>query len=171
MDDDEVSLSIDEFAEYCETQAGLLSGHVETMASEADELLEEVDDGIAAVRSRLEENNSGTDDADDPEVEGGTASEAVEADAAAVTELEDDIAETRAVIEAKRARMVAFRKLADQYSDLTEELHTDVDDGREAMERVVQFEAEHDAPTYFNDRKTVYEAATSDESDTGSEEN
>ena len=44
MDDDEVFLSTDEFADYCETQAGLLSGHVETMASEADELLEEVDE-------------------------------------------------------------------------------------------------------------------------------
>ncbi|WP_231186647.1 hypothetical protein [Haladaptatus sp. DYF46] len=160
--DDESSLSTDEFAEYCETQAGLLSGHVETMASEADELLEEVDEGIAAVRSRLEDNGSGTVDGDDPETDDGLDSKADEADVAAVTELEEDLAETRAVIEAKRARMVAFRELADAYLSLAEELRSDVDDGREAMERIVRFEADHDAPTYFDDRLTVYEAATSD---------
>ncbi|MFH5801240.1 hypothetical protein [Haladaptatus sp. CMAA 1911] len=163
--DDEDSLSTDEFAEYCETQAGLLSGHVETMASEADELLEEVDERIAAVRSRLEGDDSETDDVDDPKMVDGTASETVEADAAAVGELEEDIAETQAVIEAKRARMVAFRELTDAYLSLAEELRSDVDDGREAMERVVRFEADHDAPTYFDDRKTVYESATSEDSD------
>jgi hypothetical protein len=170
MDDDEVSLSTDEFADYCETQAGLLSGHVETMASEADELLEEVDEGIAAVRSRLEGTGSKADDGNNPESDDGNPAEADEADITAVTELEENIEETRAVIEAKRVRMVAFRELADAYLTLAEELRSDVDDGREAMERVVRFEADHDAPTYFDDRMTVYEAATSDNTESGTEE-
>ena len=80
-----------------------------------------------------------------------------------MTELED-IEEKQAVVEAKRARIVAFRELADGYSSLAEELRSEVDDGREALDRVVRFEADADAPVYFDDRQTVYEAATSEES-------
>ncbi|GKZ14757.1 hypothetical protein [Haladaptatus sp. T7] len=143
-DEDGSSLSPEEFVEYCETQAGLLSGRVETMASEADELLDDIDAEIAEIRTRLDDSGTEGDDID----------------AAAVAELETDLDETRAVVEAKRARMVAFRELADGYVSLAEDLRSDVDDGREAMERVVRFEADADAPVYFDDRKTVYEAAT-----------
>lgn len=148
-DEDGSSLSPEEFVEYCETQAGLLSGRVETMASEADELLDDIDAEIAEIRTRLDDGGSEGDDID----------------AAAVAELETDLDETRAVVEAKRARMVAFRELADGYVSLAEDLRSDVDDGREAMERVVRFEADADAPVYFDDRKTVYEAATEGNSD------
>jgi len=44
--------------------------------------------------------------------------------------------------------------MAAGYTDLAEELQ-DVEDGREAMERVVAFEAEHDAQACFPDRRTV----------------
>lgn len=156
--EEDVTLSPDEFVEYCETQAGLLMGSVETMATEADELLDSIDDAVAEVRSTLEEEETSVGQSDGPRA----PEERTDIDAATVDELEADVSETQAVIEAKRARIVAFRELARGYTTLAAELRSDVDDGNEALERVVQFEAENDAPTYFDDRTTVYEAATSD---------
>ena len=156
--EDDVTLSVDEFADYCETQAGLLLGNVETMTAEADELLNDIDDEVAEIRARLDEHAEGGEGPKrTPSTDGPN-----EVDAESLTELED-IEEKQAVVEAKRARIVAFRELADGYSSLTDELRSEVDDGREALDRVVQFEADTDAPVYFDDRQTVYEAATSGE--------
>ncbi len=159
--EDDVTLSVDEFVDYCETQAGLLLGTVETMASEADELLDDIDDKVANVRAQLENHPGDVETADLPP---STESPGSEIDTTVVTKLEREIEETQAVVEAKRARIVAFRELADGYTSLAEELRSEGEDGREALDRVVQFEADTDAPVYFEDRETVYEAATAEKS-------
>lgn len=156
MSDEDDTLSVDEFVEYCRTQAGLLSGSVETMGSEADALLDEIDEGMAEVRTRLDGAGDarGTATAQSP----GTSDED-RVDVAAIEDLEGDIEEKQTLVEAKRVRMEAFQGLAADYTDLAEELRSDVESGREAMERVVRFEAERRAPDYFDERETVYEAA------------
>ena len=159
--EDDVTLSVAEFVDYCETQAGLLMGNVETMTTEADALLDDIDDRVSEVRAQLEDSPEGVETAErSPSTDGPKS----ETDTAAVTELEREIEETQAVVEAKRARIVAFRELADGYGSLADDLRSEVDDGREALDRVVRFEADTDAPVYFDDRQTVYEAATSEES-------
>ena len=82
-----------------------------------------------------------------------------EIDAATIEELESEFGESQALIEAKQARMQAFQELAADYIELAKELQSDVDDGQAAVRRVVHFETNHDAPAYFEDRQTVYEAA------------
>lgn len=152
-DDDGVTLSVDEFVEYCRTQAGLLAGSVETMADDASALLDDIDEEVAEIRDRL--------DALSGDVEGTASPPSTfgpdDTDVVSVEELESAIEEKQALVEAKHARMRAFQKLAAGYTGLAEELQSDVDGGREAMEHVVRFEAEHDAPAYFEDRMTVYE--------------
>ncbi|MFP8951595.1 hypothetical protein ACLI4Z_01305 [Natrialbaceae archaeon A-arb3/5] len=156
-DDTGPSLSIDEFVEYCRTQAGLLSGQVEQMGEEADELLDDIDEEVAEIRERL----------DGPGDVAGTAAPSstdrpsggdTEIDVEAIEELQRDLEEKQFLVEAKQARMQAFQDLAAEYTELAEELQA-VEDGRDAMERVVRFEADHDAPAYFDERQTVYEAA------------
>lgn len=157
MHDDREALSVDDLVEYCRTQAGLLSGRVETIGAEIDALLDEIDEDIASIRAHLTERTSRTD--------GPTASPATTGpnDARdALAELEDletELEEKQALAEAKRARMAAFQDLAAAYVDVAEELESTVEDGREALERVVRFERDHDAPAYFDDRRTVLEAA------------
>lgn len=161
MDDDGgPALTVEEFVEYCRTQAGLLSGEVETMSEEADELLAEIDEGLAEARTRLEDRTADVERAETP----AGAPGATDVDVAAIEELEADLEEKQALAEAKRVRMNAFRGLASGYTDLAEELRSDASDGHEAMERVVRFEADRDAPAYF-DRQTVLEAAASRDSD------
>lgn len=160
-DTNEPTLSVDEFVEYCWIQAGLLSGHIETMGTEADALLDEIDEKTAEVRGYLEGQSTGptapqsTDNPDDTAV-----------DVATIAELETTIEEKQTLVEAKQVRMQAFGELATGYTDLAEELQSGVDDGREAMERVIRFESDHDAPIYFEDRQTVYEAATTEREST-----
>ena len=156
-DDGEDELAVDEFAEYCRTQAGLLSGSVERMREEADALLDEIDEGAAEVRARLDDRTESAETTASPSA-GGDAPDAA-ADLGSIAELESDLEEKQAVVEAKQARMTAFRELAAGYADLAAELRSEVEDGREAMDRVVRFEVDRDAPAYFDDRQTVCEAA------------
>lgn len=151
-DDDGSELSVTEFFEYCRTQARLLSGRAETMRSDVDDLLEEIDDDLETIRGRL------TDHANDRE--GPTAGPAgTDLDVTELEELESTVETKQALVEAKQARLAAFQELAADYADLAAELHSEIDDGHEAMERVIRFELEHDAPVYFDDRQTVAEAA------------
>jgi hypothetical protein len=53
--------------------------------------------------------------------------------------------------------MTAFQELSAAYTDLAATLE-DATDGQAALERVVEFEEEHDAPAYFEDRETLLEA-------------
>lgn len=166
MSDDGVEMAVDEFAEYCRTQAGLLAGSVERMGEEADDLLDEIDEGAAEVRARLDAR-AGPDPASGSGTAETTASPSAArdvpdagADLDAIAELESELEEKQAVVEAKQARMAAFRDLAEGYVELADELRAEVEDGREAMRRVVRFEVDRDAPAYFDDRFTVCEAAS-----------
>lgn len=151
-------LSVDEFVDYCRTQAGLLSGTVETLGAEADELLDELDEQTAELRARLEGSVDAAATSAPPSTDGPTG-DAVDVDE--VEELEAAIEAKQALVEAKQARMRVYQELAAGYTDLAEALASEVDDGQAALERVVSFEADEDAPAYFDDRQTVLEAAAS----------
>ncbi|WP_265108671.1 hypothetical protein [Halosolutus halophilus] len=151
------SLTVAEFVEYCRTQAGLLSGHVERMGDEARALLDEIDAEMAEIRSRLD---GGATDV------GGTAGPSTaarpnerEVDLESIEELERDLSEKQTLVDAKQARMQAFQDLAAGYTELAEQLQNEVEDGQEALTRVVEFEADRDAPAYFEERQTLCEAA------------
>jgi len=162
---DGITLSVEELVEYCRTQAGILSGRVETIGEEADDLLDEIDEDIAEMRTRLEERESS---ARASTVSSSTA-KPTEADdeLAELEELEAELGEKQAIAEAKQARMAAFQDLAGAYIELAEEIESAVE-GREALDRVVRFERDHDAPVYFDDRRTILEAVA--ESDGSSAE-
>ncbi|WP_227378886.1 hypothetical protein [Haladaptatus halobius] len=161
-DEDEPTPSVDEFVEYCRTQAGLLSGSVATMATEADALLDDIDEKTTEIRRRLENHTDGVEGTATPSLDDR---DETEVDVAALEELEADLEAKQTLVEAKQTRISAFQELAAGYTDLVEELQSDVDDGRKAMKRVVEFESQHDAPAYFDDRQTVYEAAASSDTD------
>ncbi|TYT62360.1 hypothetical protein [Natrialba swarupiae] len=161
MSDDAPSLSVDEFVDYCRTQAGLLSGQVQTMGDEADELLDEIDEEMAEIRTRLGERGVGPTTPSSTERPTGD-----EIDLEAIEELQRDLEEKQLLVEAKQARMQAFQDLAAGYTDLATELDA-VEDGHDAMERVVRFEADHDAPAYFDERQTMYEAAAKSDDSSG----
>jgi len=55
MTEDGPVLTVDEFVDYCRTQAGLLSGSIETMGTEADELLDDIDAEMADIREQLDD--------------------------------------------------------------------------------------------------------------------
>ncbi|WP_226004145.1 hypothetical protein [Natrinema salinisoli] len=161
------TLAVDDVVEYCRTQAGLLSGSVETMGEEADELLDEIDQEMAEIRSRLEtlpEDVPGTETPSTADVP-----DASEIDVAAIEELQEELEEKQLLVEAKQARMQAFQDLAADYTELAEELASDVADEAEALTRVVEFEADADAPAYFDDeRRTMVEMAA-ESADSGAE--
>jgi predicted nucleic acid-binding Zn-ribbon protein len=158
MTDDHDASSVEELVEYCRTQAGLLSGYVETLGAETDELLDEIDEDIAEIRTRLADHSSGT--------EGPTASATTtgpndpQKNLTELEELETELEEKQTVAEAKRARMDAFQDLAVAYIEVAEELESTIDEGRTALDRILDFERDHDAPAYFDDRQTILEAAT-----------
>ncbi|RQG91025.1 hypothetical protein [Natrarchaeobius chitinivorans] len=153
MSDDGPSVSVGEFVDYCRTQAGLLSGRVETMSDEADELLDEIDEEMAEIRTRLGERNVGPAT---PSSTDRPTSEEIDVDA--IEELQRDLEEKQLLVEAKQARMQAFQELAAGYTELAEALQS-TDDEVEAIERIVEFELEEDAPAYFDERETLCEAA------------
>ena len=151
------SPTVAEFVEYCRTQAGLLSGRVERMGEEARDLLDEIERETADIRSRL---GGGTND-----VRGATGPPSAtrpnerEVDLESIEDLQRELAEKQSLVDAKQARMRAFQDLAAGYTDLAERLHDEVEDGDDALTRVVEFEAERDAPVYFDERQTLCEAA------------
>ncbi|WP_241175199.1 hypothetical protein [Natronolimnobius sp. AArcel1] len=154
-DDTEPTPSVGEFVEYCRTQAGLLSGHVETMAEEADELLDEIDTMVSDIRSQLESqpNTQGTAGPSSTTEPGSEDVDLAEAEALATT-----LEEKQAVVEAKQARMQAFQDLAANYTELAADLQTTVEEPAEAVQQIVEFEVDADAPVYFDDRETLAEA-------------
>lgn len=157
-------LAVDDFVEYCRTQAGLLSGRVETMGEEADELLDEIDQEMAEIRSRLESLPEGVEATETPPT--ADVPDANDVDVAAIEELQSELEEKQLLVEAKQARMQAFQDLAAGYTELAEELAADVEDGQVAVVRIVEFEADADAPAYFDDRQTIVEmAASADDSE------
>jgi hypothetical protein len=165
MTDEGEPLSVDELVEYCRTQAGLLSGRVETMGAETDDLLAEIDEELAELRARLSDHGGG---AREPSAAPSTAEPADAGDEIADLEaIEADLEEKQAVAEAKRVRMTAVQGLAAAYTELAEELDATVDDGGAALDRVVRFERDRDAPASFDDRRTVLEAAAASDGSPG----
>jgi hypothetical protein len=153
------ALSVDELVEYCRTQAGLLSGRVQTIGEEADGLLDEIDEDIAGIRTRLTDRGG-------PSAGSSSPAGTTVGDGESVAEIEDLEAELeakQALVEAKQARMAEFQDLAAGYVELAEELDADPTDWRAALDRVVAFERDNDAPVYFEDRQTIYEAAAADD--------
>ncbi|WP_226480349.1 hypothetical protein [Natrinema amylolyticum] len=158
------TLAVEDVVEYCRTQAGLLSGSVATMGEEADDLLDEIDQEMAEIRSRLEALPDEVEATETPST--ADVPDAGEVDVAAIEELQEELEEKQLLVEAKQARMQAFQALAADYSELAEELSSTVDDGEEALTRVIEFEADADAPVYFDERETMVEAAASADSGT-----
>ncbi|WP_459890114.1 hypothetical protein [Halostagnicola bangensis] len=161
-EDDAETVTVDELVEYCRTQAGLLSGAVETMGAEADELLDEIDDEMAEIRTRLEGRSDAVTEPESPSSAAAPGGQDPDLDIAAIEELEADLEEKQTIVEAKQVRMKAFQELASAYTELATELQRDADDGQAALERLVQFEADRDAPAYFPDRQTLLEAAVAE---------
>lgn len=153
-DGGEVELDPEAFVDYCRTQAGLLAGRAEELGEEVDGLLAELESLSADVAERLERHQA--------ELDAGQE-EAVEAAIRETEDLQADIAAKRETLTEKQERLSAVQDLGAAYTDLADDLEGEEVDGREAMRRVVFFEAKRDAPAFFEDRQTVYEAATGDE--------
>lgn len=158
MGDDGPALSGEEFVEYCRTQARLLAGRTERMREELADTLDDIDADIADARARLADSAETVEGTDAPQSTAGPAG----ADLDALEAIEEDLETKQAMVEAEQARIGAFQELAAGYLDLAEELSGSTD-GRAALEAVAQFEADTDAPAYFEERQTVLEAADSDE--------
>jgi hypothetical protein len=146
--------AVAEFVEYCRTQAGLLSGRVETMTEEANALLDEIDAELAELRSELEGQSGETaGTVGPPSAAGGD-----EPDIDEIEATEKDLEEKQLLVDAKQARIRAFQELSAGYTDLAAELDKSTDDGPTALSRVIEFEADADAPAYFEERQTMLEA-------------
>lgn len=157
MSEDDATLSVGELVDYCQTQARLLWGRVETLGEETDEMLAEIDEEIADARARLgARSTKGVAETARPKV----TDEMSDFEA-----LESELEEKQAIVEAKQARRSAFQDLAEAYVDLAEDIAANVDDGEEALTRIVRFEHDHDARAYFEDRQTILEAASESGSD------
>ncbi|WP_435196053.1 hypothetical protein [Natronomonas sp. EA1] len=152
MDD---SPTVAEFVDYCELNAGLLAGRAETIGEEAAALLDDLDEELAAAREGLDEQRSAasTETPPSPDIPANEDREAVDS----VADLESELGEKQALVAAKQARMAAFQDLAEAYTDLAGEV-AGLDDPSAALERIVEFEKAHDAPTYFDERETLLEA-------------
>lgn len=168
MNEDEPELSVDEFVEYCRTQSRFLSGSIQTMGDEADDLLDEIDEEMAEIRAQLDDEDGSVEHTSSPTSPGGPDEpDETGVDLSALEKRESSLETKQAEVEAKQARMAAYQDLASGYAALAEELGSAVEDGRAAMRRVVEFEAENDAPAYFEEQ-TVLEAMT-ESADAGSE--
>ncbi|ARS90081.1 hypothetical protein [Natrarchaeobaculum aegyptiacum] len=152
------ALSRADVVEYCRIQAGLLSGEVERMGEEATDLLEEVDEHVTEIRARLADHKDRTRTETPPSTDGPAPGGP---DVAELESLQADLEEKQARVEQKQARMEATQELAASYVGLAEDIESDGVDGTTALERVLQFEADEDAPAYFTERETLLEAAAS----------
>jgi len=160
MSDGGDGLSVAELAEYCRTQSRLLAGRSETLAAETDDLLDEIEEDIDEVRSRLASHSTATETAAPSSPTAGTDTAD---DLAALEQLETELEQKQSVAEAKRARMRAFQDLSEAYAELSSELVGTLDDGQDALERIVQFEQERDAPAYFDEQRTLLEIVADSE--------
>lgn len=149
------ALSVEEVVEYCRVQARLLFGSVERMAEGADDLLDDIDEEMAALQSHLERTNEATDGPPGPESTDGPGRGGVDVDA--VAERESSLERRQALVGATETRIRLYQDLAGGYTSLAEDLQSDVTDPAEALDRVVGFEVDADAPQYFDDRETLAE--------------
>jgi hypothetical protein len=157
MDDDEVPVA--EFVDYCRLQARLCAGTIDTLQDEIAALLDELDDDLDTLRERLADSGAreGTDSAAGTESAMAPGPDGVDTDAVADTESE--VERKQSLVAAKQARLEAYQDLASGYADLAAELRDDVTETATAVERIVEFEVERDAPAYFDERETLAETA------------
>jgi len=142
MDDSDAPVAA--VVDYCETQARLLSGQAETLRGEIDDLLNEIDAGASDVRDRLERQETAASSSD-----GGAISEA---DVEALEEKQAGVAD-------RQTSLDEISALSAGYVDLAAELQDEDLDETAAIQRVLEFEAERDAHTFFDDRTTLLETA------------
>ena len=157
------ALSVEDVVEYCRVQARLLFGSVERMADEADGLLDDIDEETAALRSHLERTTGEVDGTPRPDSTDAPGSAGVDVDA--VEKRESSLERRQALVEATETRIRLYQDLAGGYTALAEDLQSDVTDPAEALDRVVGFEVDADAPRYFEDRETLAEAVAARASD------
>jgi len=157
MGDTGGTVTVAELVDYCQTQARLLHGHVETLEEETAALLADIDDELATVRAQLDEHESATTEPS-PSSPDTTGTDDALADLEAA---EDDLAEQQAVAEAKHARRAAFEDLATGYLDLAETLAAETPPVSTALTRVLEFERERDAHTYFDDHRALCSSLSS----------
>lgn len=160
MSEPDDEFTVDELVGYCQTQARLLHGQVETLDEETAALLAEIDEELSAVRAELADHG-GVDSAQSPPGPDAGAGD----DLAALEDREAALSEKQAIVEAKQTRRNAFEELAVAYLDLADSLEASSEAPSDALQRVVAFENERDAPAYFDERLTLLEAGQ--ESDTG----
>lgn len=163
--DDRSSGSTDDLVEYSTTQARLLLGHSETIREEIDGLLVDIERDISAMRTRLTERAGRETPTPSPSTPGPAFAAGASDELEDLDELETELERRQTLAEAKQARSEAFLDLAGSYFDLAEELESTVEDEREALDRVVKFEHAHDAPRYFDDRRTLLETAVETDSE------
>jgi hypothetical protein len=132
-DESEVTLTVEEFVEYCQTQAGLLWGQMQTMNDDVLALLDEIDTEV-------------------PEGSG-------DLDVADLEARQEEIRQKQERVETDQARIRRMKDLAGEYERLAADLASDAADGQVALSRVLRFEVEHDVPEYFTDRTTMVEVA------------
>ncbi|WP_225335777.1 hypothetical protein [Halomicrobium urmianum] len=159
MSDDGPDLSVDEFVEYCRTQAGLLSGRVETMSDEAAALLDEIDDEMTEIQQRLDEHAEGVTGPQSPP----STQTPADAELDDIEDVQSNLETKQALVEAKQTRIEAFQALAAGYADLGAEIESTVDNGQDALQRIVEFEADQNAPAYFDERQTLLETVATEE--------
>jgi hypothetical protein len=157
MGDTGGAVTVAELVDYCQTQARLLHGKADTLEADAASLLADIDDELSAVRAQLDEHESATT-ASSPSPPSPDTASAVD-DLADLEAVEDDLAEQQAVVKAKQARRAAFEELATGYGDLAEALAAETQAVSPALERVLEFERDREAYTYFDDRVTLLETA------------
>jgi len=153
--------TVAEFVDYARLQARLCAGKGETLQDEIEGLLDELDADLADLRNRVVEPDS-TDGTAEPPEPGAESIEATE-----LADAESAVEEKQALVEAKQARMNAYHDLAEGYVDLATGLQEDVTDASTAVERIVEFEVERDAPAYFPDRETLAETVAESATDSG----
>lgn len=153
MSEPDDEFTVDELVGYCQTQARLLHGQVETLDEETAALLAEIDDELSAVQAELADHG-GVDSAQSPP--GPDAGDG--SDLAALEDREAALTEKQAVVEAKQTRRNAFEELAVAYLDLADRLEASSTSPTDALQQVMAFEDEQDAPAYFDERLTLLEA-------------
>lgn len=159
-DADDRALSTAEFVDYCRTQARFLSGSIQTMGEEADALLDEIGQEMAEIRQQLDDEDGSVDHTSSPATpDGPDEPDETGVGVAELEERESSLATRQAKVEAKQARMRAYQDLANGYTELATTLADGDQDGQAAMQRVVEFEAEEDAPAYFEER-TILQVVT-----------
>ncbi|SHG91099.1 hypothetical protein [Halobaculum gomorrense] len=160
--------TVRELVEYCRVQAGLLAGRVETMAEEATDRIDEIDEGIAALRNDLDVTDEDDGDAGPADATGpADADGSTDGNVAALVDAEEDLQRKQTMVEATESRMRLFQELATDYLELADDLVAELDadraDSDEAVARVVSFERERDAHAYFEERETLVEVAAGGE--------